>query len=573
MIGTLKKFNLLLDRGEKRRTAILLLLATAGALFEMLSVSLMVPLMTAILEPSVVTENAAIAQVCRALGITGHRGFIVLCIAAMAAVYVIKALFLLFKNAYTARFVYRSRFAMQQRMLHAFLQKPYEYFLNAQSGEILRTVRTDVQNAYGLLELLLSLISEAVASVAVLAVVVAIDPLMTGLIAAFLSVILLVILALIRPALREEGARWRKNVSRAYGWTLQAIEGIKEIKVGRREAFFEQGFEKAGREQVGSEQRYSVLSRVPRILIELGCVMAGLTAMLVMILSGREPRSLVPAFSAFAMAAVKLMPTFGKVAGCVNAVSYHGPAVDRLLENLAAPAAAGEAPDGGQEDLTLRDRVEFRDITYRYRAGQEPILENASMTVPAGHTVGIVGVSGAGKTTAADLLLGLLTPETGQILCDGVDVREHYGAWLRHVAYIPQSIFMLDGSIRENVVFGNGAAEDDRVWRALEDARLASFVRQLPEGLDTGIGERGIRLSGGQRQRIGIARALYGRPELLVLDEATSSLDTGTEAAIMETIRELQGKKTVIVIAHRPETIRACDTVYRVQERKLTVEK
>ncbi|MDD6203290.1 MAG: ATP-binding cassette domain-containing protein, partial [Lachnospiraceae bacterium] len=203
------------------------------------------------------------------------------------------------------------------------------------------------------------------------------------------------------------------------------------------------------------------------------------------------------------------------------------------------------------------------------------IFDHADMTIPIGAAVGIVGTSGAGKTTIVDVMLGLLTLQTGQILADGVDVKTNYEGWLKNIGYIPQTIFMIDSTIRKNVAFGIADEEidDNRVWEVLKEAQLDEFVRSLPDGLDTGIGERGIRLSGGQRQRIGIARALFEDPEVLVLDEATSALDNDTEAAIMESINRLHGKKTLVIIAHRLQTIEKCDMVFRVENGKIERER
>lgn len=316
-----------------------------------------------------------------------------------------------------------------------------------------------------------------------------------------------------------------------------------------------------------------MLSGLPHIAIELGCIWSALIALLVMIVSGTEPKTLVPAFSAFAMAAVKLMPAFSRVMNSVSAISYHGPSIDRLPENTENFSRKDDGTDTHETDISLHDCIEFRKVTYRYSAETEAVLEDADMVIPEGHSVGISGISGAGKTTMADILLGLLKPEKGEILCDGINIMENYISWLKHVSYIPQTIFMLDGTVRENVIFGSEIMDDDKVWKVLEDAKLADFVRGQPEGLDTEIGERGIRLSGGQRQRIGIARALYSDPELLILDEATASLDTETETAIMEAIHDLHGKKTMIIIAHRLGTIENCDMVYRVQDKKIVLER
>lgn len=572
MIRIIKKFNRLLEKKEKRGAWLLLLIATVGAFFEMLGVSLMVPLITAIMKPEIVTENAIIARVCAALGITDHRGFIVLCIIAMLAVYIVKALFLVFRNSYTRRYVYQSRYRMQQKVFRAFLKKPYEYYLNAQSGEILRVVRSDVYNTYSLLNMLLSLISESIVSLAIIAVVIWINPLMTLLIAVVISIIFVIVLKVVKPVMREEGIRYNKSVSKAYKWLLQAIQGIKEIKVAGREGFFEDNFEQASIEQVESEKRYAIISGLPRIIIELGCIASALIAMLIMVLVGNELQMIVPAFSAFAMAAVKLMPAFSSVMNSVNAVSYYEPSVDRLIESLGEIKEMEETEDTVGKEITFTDKIELKDITFRYKPESTVILEHASMVIPSGHAIGISGISGAGKTTSVDILLGLLKPENGEILCDGVNILENYRGWLEQVAYIPQSIFLLDSTIRENVIFGSDIADDDKVWDVLEDAKLADFVKEQPDLLNTEIGERGIRLSGGQRQRIGIARALYNNPKLLILDEATASLDTETETAIMDAIHSLQGKTTMIIIAHRKETIKNCDMVYRVQDKRIILE-
>ena len=227
------------------------------------------------------------------------------------------------------------------------------------------------------------------------------------------------------------------------------------------------------------------------------------------------------------------------------------------------------------EKLTIKEKIELKDIVYKYPNTEVLIFDHADMEIPIGKSVGIVGTSGAGKTTVVDILLGLLQLQSGEILADGVEVRDHYQSWLKNIGYIPQTIFMIDSTIRKNVAFGyaDEDIDDEKVWRALKEAQLDEFVRGLPEGLDTGIGERGIRLSGGQRQRIGIARALFEDPEVLVLDEATSALDNETEAAIMDSINRLHGRKTLIIIAHRLQTIEKCDMVYRVENGKVDRER
>jgi ABC-type multidrug transport system fused ATPase/permease subunit len=228
-----------------------------------------------------------------------------------------------------------------------------------------------------------------------------------------------------------------------------------------------------------------------------------------------------------------------------------------------------------KEKLPVTREVRIDNITYHYPNSDKLIFDNASVSFPIGKSIGIVGSSGAGKTTVIDILLGLLNLQGGKVLADDVDIKTHYREWLANVGYIPQMIFLLDADIRKNVAFGIPEEEidDDKLWYALKEAQLDEFVKTLPEGVNTGIGERGIRLSGGQRQRIGIARALYNDPEVLILDEATSALDNDTEAAIMDSVNRLHGKKTLIIIAHRLQTIEKCDMVYRVENGQITKER
>ena len=262
----------------------------------------------------------------------------------------------------------------------------------------------------------------------------------------------------------------------------------------------------------------------------------------------------------------------------MNAVAYQEPALDKMIENLKAidgwENGAGEQ-NHRVEKLTLNNKCELRNITFAYPNAEQSVLVHADLVIPVGKSVGIVGTSGSGKTTAVDILLGLLHQQEGQVLSDGKDIRDNYEKWLSMIGYIPQMIYMLDDTIRANVAFGISRKEtnDEQVWKALDEAQLKEFVQSLPDGLDTEIGERGVRLSGGQRQRIGIARALYTDPQLLIFDEATSALDNETEAAIMESINALHGKKTMVIIAHRLTTIEGCDLVYRVENEKIMLEK
>ena len=522
--------------------------------------------------PDVIETNAAIRWVCQLLDLHSHSTFVVVCILALIAVFVFKDLFLIFQYYVQARFVYNNRFATQQQLLHIYLTKPYEYFLHAKSGEILRTIQNDIEKAFSLLMTLLGMVAEMIVSFVLAIAIFVIDPLMTCFVAAMLLVIMAIIAKAVRPTLQKKGTEFYANAAQTNKWLLQAVNGIKEVKVTAKESFFEENFNTCGQRMIHAERINSVFGNIPRLLIEMSAICSTLLVIAVMIYRGRPIETLVPSLGVFAMAAVRLMPSANRIVSALNSIAYSEYAVDRLIENfqsfgeISKVESNKSAPKEAAE-LTLKNSIALHHISFRYPDGEENILTDSEMVIPVGSSVGIVGKSGAGKTTAVDILLGLLTPQKGQILADGVDVMSNYPNWLSHIGYIPQSIFMLDDSIRANVAFGIHPEDmdDTQVWRALEEAQLADFVRTLPNGLDTQIGERGVRLSGGQRQRLGIARALYTDPELLIFDEATSALDNETESSVMEAINSLQGKKTMVIIAHRLQTIENCDMVYRVE--------
>lgn len=582
MISVIKKFNILLNARQKSRLIILFLITLGGAFWEVLGVTLMLPLVSAVMTPEIIETNELVKKVCGIFGIQSHRSFVILCIVALIVVFIVKNLFLILEYYIQARFVFNNRVATQKRILHAYMLQSYEYYLCAKSGEIYRIIQADVVAVYQLLMTLMGMTTELVIAVALIVTIFVVDPYMTVIVAIMMGGVLAILALLFRPRLRREGDNLRKHSSLLTQWVMQAISGIKEVKVMQKESFFEKKYEEHSKEVVRSEKINSVLSGIPRMFIEMISVCSMLFVIAVMIYRGRELDTLIPALSAFAMAAVKLMPSANRIMSALNAVAYSAPSLDLLLNDLKI---LDELPNN-EDRIEIQDKssdrllsvtksICIKDMSYKYPTGEYYVLNDAYMEIPIGKSVGIVGKSGAGKTTAVDILLGLLKPQTGQVLADGIDVMKNYVSWLKHIGYIPQVIFMLDGTVRDNVAFGVDLKEidDKKVWYALEEAQLADFIRSLPEGLETQIGERGIRLSGGQRQRIGIARALYEDPELLIFDEATSALDNETEAAIMESINSLHGKKTMIIIAHRLQTIEGCDMVYRVEDGKILRER
>ena len=583
MIKILKKLNKLLDGKQKRKMVVIIFLMLIGGILESLSISVVIPVMKVLLDPESVVTNKYMAAVYNGLHLTSTMQFTSIMMIALILAFVLKNLFLFLQNVVQLRFVYTNQFATSRRMMINFMKRPYEYYLNADTSVIQRMITSDVNNMYGLILSLLQLTSEIVVFTCLVIVLVMVDATMVLTIAGLLIVILIVIKVVLKPIMMKAGQDNQDYYSGLYKWIEESVMGIKEIKVANKEQYFIKEYAKCGYGYVDAVQKYNIFNATPRLLIETICIAGLVGYMLVVMLNGATLDGMIPQLSVFGLAAMRLLPSANRINNYTTSISYFEPffmgVSDNLQEEIHDDNVTYDVEAYMQkknvEKLPVKKEIVLSDITYKYPNTDVKIFDHAGMTIPVGAAVGIVGTSGAGKTTIVDILLGLLELESGAILADGVDVSGHYEEWLKNIGYIPQTIFMVDSTIRKNVAFGyaDENIDDERVWAVLKEAQLDEFVRGLPEGLDTGIGERGIRISGGQRQRIGIARALFEDPEVLVLDEATSALDNDTEAAIMESINRLHGKKTLIIIAHRLQTIEKCDMVFRVENGAISQER
>lgn len=581
----IKKLMVLLDGRQKRIMVLLVFLMLIGAVLETLGVSLVIPVMNVVMDEHAVENNEYLQVICDILRIEYNdtRKLMIFTMLALIGVFVVKNIFLFIQQKAQLRFVYTNQFATSRRMMINFMERPYEYYLNADTSVIQRSITSDVNNMYGLILALLQLFSEAIVFVCLVLVSLATDVWMTVTVTLLLVVVLAIIKGILKPIMKKAGEENQDYYSGLYKWIDQSVMGIKEIKVANKENYFINEYAKCGAGYVSAVQRYNLYNATPRLLIETVAIAGMILYMMFQILQGTAVSEIVPQVAALAVAAMRLIPCANRINNHLTSISYFEPffmgVSDNLQEEIRDESINYDENAYKQkvkvDKLEIRDRIELKDIVFRYPNTEVLIFDHANMEIPIGKSVGIVGTSGAGKTTVVDILLGLLRLQSGEILADGVEVREHYQSWLKNIGYIPQSIFMIDSTIRKNVAFGyaDEDIDDEKVWRALKEAQLDEFVRGLPDGLDTSIGERGIRISGGQRQRIGIARALFEDPEVLVLDEATSALDNETEAAIMDSINRLHGKKTLIIIAHRLQTIEKCDMVYRVENGKVARER
>lgn len=579
MLRILKKLNVLLDKKQKRTMAWLTLLMVIGAALQTAGVGMILPVVSLVMDKEALHEEGMLHDLFVLIGGGSEIRFTILVMLALIVVFIIKNSFLYFQQKATFAFVYTNQFRTSERMMKNYLRRGYEFYLNADTAVVQRSITSDVNNMYALILALLTLMSDAIVFVFLVTFCFVQDPAMTILIAGVLLLLLVLIKKVLKPILHKAGEDNQNYYSGLFKWISQTVQGIKEVKISCTEKYFVSEYVKCGKGYVDAVQKYSLYNQVPKLLIETICVICMMGYMMYMIISGLGSEEMLTTLTAFAAAALVLLPCVNRVNNQINNISYFEPFFMGVSDNLQdeineEKADMSYATDGG-EKLPVEKQIELQNIVYAYPNTEKLIFDHANLTIPVGASVGIVGTSGAGKSTVVDILLGLLEIKEGRILADGKDVKENYRAWLKNIGYIPQMIFMLDDTIRKNVAFGvpEDNIDETRIWEVLREAQLDEFVKTLPDGLETGIGERGIRLSGGQRQRIGIARALYNNPEVLILDEATSALDNDTEAAIMESINRLHGKKTLVIIAHRLQTIEKCDLVYRVENGKATIER
>lgn len=566
-MGIIKKLGHILDKKQKRGLIVLGIMIFFGGLAETLSVSALIPMISIIIIPEKFMEIKPVQDVMNYFHITNVQPLIYILLFGLMGVYALKNLYLLALTKVQSKYIATNRNKMISKVLRQFLYRPYEFYLDADIPTVFRLTDSDIPQTFGLILAILNLSSELIVAVFLTILMFVSDWKMTGFLLMVCLLITFLLTKVVKPKLANIGEKNLHVQSRIAKWRIQAIYGIKDVKVLHREDFFADNYENNGKIGASYSEKYSVLNGLPRLLIETVFMVGILAYIAIYMGSGGDMSELILKLTVEGGAAMRLMPSVNRINTYLGDIAYNSPSMNYLYENIRLNESYEKRTSGGKTGaISLKDKIELKNITYAYPNTNTNIFTNASLEVPAGKSVGIIGSSGAGKSTLVDILLGLLTVKQGEITCDGVNIFEHYEEWLSHIGYIPQSIYLVDESIRDNIAFGIDAKEisDERIWDVLEEAQLKDFVKTLPEGLDTKVGDRGVRLSGGQRQRIGIARALYHNPDILVFDEATSALDNETEAALMEAINNFHGRKTMVIIAHRLNTIKQCDMVYKV---------
>ena len=573
----MKKVLMLFDKKEKSKLLLIFIMMIVAAIFETLSIGVIVPFVGVITNPTIIQEQAFLSTLYEVLNFQSNKAFIVFTVVLLLLVFIIKNLYLLLYNYIQYRIVLNQQVKLSTQLFGEYLTKPYTFHLQRNTAELLRNVNSEVSTVFqGIVLSAFQLITEVLITVCILFLLIASAPTATFVAVILLGSSIFLFFKLFKRKISFLGKEQQIVNSEKIKWVNQGLGASKEVKVSGKEAFFIHSYRKHSLIGVKNNRFMKMLDLVPRAFIETVLVATVLITMLIIVFQGSDTTQLISTMALFAMSAFRLMPSITRIMALITGIKYSQPALNVLHEDLFTnkdqlAVQVNNLKFDVSESPVFKDSIKLRNVSYRYPNQKENSIKDVSLSIPIGKSVAFVGESGAGKTTIIDIILGLLKPEKGEVLVDQKSLDEQLGVWQQKIGYIPQAIFLSDDSIRNNVAFGYASSQinDEQVWRALEQANLKEFVKSLPEQLDTSVGERGVRLSGGQRQRIGIARALYHNPEILFMDEATSALDNDTEKEIMRAIDGLKGEKTLIIIAHRLTTIENCDIIFKINKGSL----
>ena len=561
------KIYSILNLKQIRRCSIIIVAMILGAILEAIGIGAILPLISIMGNPDFLTVYPKVTKYAGIFGIMTHIQFIITATFLLLILYIIKNIYLAWQNKIQIDFAVQNQIYYSEELLTEYLQKPYLYHLNHNTATLLRNVNSGGVIVFSLIMVsMFTLLTEIITAVTIWLMLVMIDAFTAIIVAGFIGSLLYFIIKGFRKKITEQGKIQNEYSALYIKCINQSLGAIKETKVSCKEEFFLDAFRKAYFEYGKANGKFLFMTQLPRMLIETIIVCGLLLLIITKLMLGNQPEEIVPLLGVLALAAFRLMPSANRIVNLSNGIRFQMPLFNELYEDLLIIKNKGAKEtetclQKPESRMDFENVVSVEELSFAYPEIEKQVLNNISFSIPKGKFVGIVGPSGAGKTTFVDILLGLLAPSKGKISVDGKNIYDDIRTWQANLAYVPQSIYLIDGTIRENIALGVDEKEinDALINKVLQMAELYDFVQELPAGIDTTVGERGVKLSGGQRQRIGIARALYYQPQVLVLDEATSALDNETEKSITDTILKLKGQITIIAVAHRLTTLAQCD--------------
>lgn len=565
LIASLKGLWSLLTAEQRRGAFAILGLMLIGMALEILGIGLIIPALALMTHPDWIRNYPALRHIATSLGNPSQEQLVVAGMLVLVVVSIVKTLFLAFVAWRQAGFVFAFQAAISQRLFSSYLSQPYSFHLQRNSAQLIHNTISHAASVSGVIQQALIIGAEMLILVGASALLFVIEPLGAALVVGALTLAALGFSRLTKSHVLRWGNAYKYHESRRHQHVQQGLGAAKEVMLlGREREFISQYWVHT----LGATQairRQNTTQGLPRLWLELLAVVGLAALVLTMIAQAKPLDAILPTLGVFAAAAFRVMPSITRVLGALHGMRFSLPVLENLCTEfrLLGPSRV----DNTAKSLPFDTSLTLAAIGYQYTGSEAPVLQDVNLMIPRGTTVGIIGGSGAGKSTLVDIVLGLLTPTKGAVRIDGVDIQTNVRGWQNQIGYVPQSIFLTDDTLRRNVALGlpDDQIDNAAITRAIRAAQLENLVEELPGGLDTVVGERGVRLSGGQRQRIGIARALYHDPSVLVLDEATSALDANTEYQVMAAVNEMHGEKTILIVAHRISTIENCDMICRLE--------
>ena len=539
-------------------------------LLECLGIGVILPILSLLLDEKLVGKYPEFAQFVEWIGNPSHGVLIVVLFGVLLILFILKNLFLLYLTWRQSTFAYSVIGNLSTRLLTRYLHQPYSFHLTRNSGNLIRNTISEV-GMFGFNFLIpgLNVIAEGLVFLGLSIMLLLVEPLGTAIVVGTLAILWALFQKPLSNFLTRHGTLRQKYDGLRVTHIQESLGSVKDLKVLGREDEFLSAFAPLNRKWASSGRFQQIFQRIPAFATEVVAIMAICLLVFVMIYSGKELSSVVPALGLFGAVAFRLLPSSNRILSSLQAMSFGVPVIEVLSSELKLESKEGISNDGSP--ISFEEEIKVSDVSFCYETGVRAALSEVNLTIGVGQSVGLIGQSGSGKSTMVDVILGLFAPQEGDVFIDGAKISSNLRSWQNLIGYVPQSIFLIDKSIRRNIALGVPLDEIDEgaLEQAIKSAQLGDFVQELPEGLDTIVGEKGVRLSGGQRQRIGIARALYHNPSVLVLDEATSALDTETESEIMKDVNALKGDKTILIVAHRLSTLVNCDKLYRFDKGRI----
>lgn len=562
----------ILEPGQRRAAEILLFLMFIGMLLETMGIGLVIPAVAGLSNPELLRTYSEKIFSSEFISSLNDNQLLFFGLIFLVFAYLIKSLFLIFLSWYQTQFVFNVQKIISAKMFRGYIYQPYKFHLQRNSSELIRNVITEVQQCTLIVLASTQLLAECLVLVGVTILLLIVEPLGAAIIMSSLTITCLLIYRLTRQYMYKWGQARQFHEGERLRHLQQGFGGIKDAKLMGREQWFLTQYERDNAETSRVIQLRYFAQSLPRLLLEFLMVIVLVILILALVLQGLSISSIIATLAVFAAAAFRLMPSFNRMLSSINTIRYGHSVIETLFQEISS----FDLVDSKDEifPLQFKDQICLKNIVYAYEEGSRSALNNVSLNIKSGQSIGFIGESGAGKSTLIDLILGLISPTEGTFTIDKNSANENLKGWQRLIGYVPQVIYLNDDSLRKNIAFGLNEKDicEVQIQKAVKAAKLDEFISSLPEGLDTVVGEHGVRLSGGQRQRIGIARALYHNPSVLVLDEATSALDNESEQKVMSAINHLRNEITIIIIAHRLTTVADCDYLFQLEKGKIIKE-